>query len=217
MGDAGKWRERERARELRAQSWTLQRIADELGVAKGSVSVWVRDVDHVPNPQNRGHPAGPKHPMRVRKEEALARCTDEAESFAADLTDRDLMMFALALDAGEGAKRDGSVVFANTDPTLVRILLRWLRSGFELDERKLRLRLNLHHGLDLDAACVYCSENTGIPMSQFTKPYRAVADGTIRSNRHMYGCVGVILHSRSAHRRVMASIGAISCRLSNPG
>ena len=37
MGYGGKFVERERARELRAQSWTLQEIADELGVAKGSV------------------------------------------------------------------------------------------------------------------------------------------------------------------------------------
>jgi transcriptional regulator with XRE-family HTH domain len=48
MGYGGKSVERERARELRAQSWTLQEIADELGVAKGSVSVWVRDVEFTP-------------------------------------------------------------------------------------------------------------------------------------------------------------------------
>ena len=52
MGYGGKFVARERARELRAQSWTLQEIADELGVAKGSVSVWVRDVDFTPKPRN---------------------------------------------------------------------------------------------------------------------------------------------------------------------
>ena len=64
MGNGGKWRERERARELRAQSWTLQAIANQLGVAKGTVSVWVRDIiDFTPNPRNRGHSSMKPHPM----------------------------------------------------------------------------------------------------------------------------------------------------------
>jgi transcriptional regulator with XRE-family HTH domain len=48
MGYRGKLQEQERARELRAQAWTLREIADELGVAKSSVSVWVRDVEFDP-------------------------------------------------------------------------------------------------------------------------------------------------------------------------
>lgn len=36
--------ERREARELRRQGWSLRAIADELGVAKSSVSVWVRDI-----------------------------------------------------------------------------------------------------------------------------------------------------------------------------
>lgn len=37
--------ERERARQLRAEGWTLRRIANELGGALSSVSVWVREVN----------------------------------------------------------------------------------------------------------------------------------------------------------------------------
>jgi len=57
MGNGGKFVEREQARRLRAQSWTLQQIADELGVAKGSVSVWVRDVALSRNPATGVTPA----------------------------------------------------------------------------------------------------------------------------------------------------------------
>ena len=48
MGYRGKVAEQERARELRAQAWTLTDIAAELGVAKSSVSLWVRDVEFEP-------------------------------------------------------------------------------------------------------------------------------------------------------------------------
>ena len=46
-------------------------------------------------------------------------------------------MFALALYAGEGSKRDGTVVFANSDPVLMRTFVKWLRSQFAIDESRL--------------------------------------------------------------------------------
>jgi hypothetical protein len=42
--------ERAKARQLRAEGWTLRRIANELGVALSSVSVWVRDVGALEQP-----------------------------------------------------------------------------------------------------------------------------------------------------------------------
>ncbi len=217
MGNAGKWRERERARELRAQAWTLQAIADELGVAKGSVSVWVRDVDFTPAPRNRGHATQRPHPLHLAKLAEIDQCRQEADRLVGEVSDRDLLMFALALYAGEGSKRDGSVVFANSDPQLVKVFLRWFRSEFDIDESRLRLRLYLHADLDLAAAQRHWSLVTGIPVEQFNQPYRAVADATRRHNRHEFGCVGVVLHSKAVHRRVMALIEAVTCRLSNPG
>ena len=65
MGYGGKVAERVRARELRARAWTLDEIADELGVSKSSVSVWVRDVEFSPKPRNRGHRSH-KPQLRVR-------------------------------------------------------------------------------------------------------------------------------------------------------
>ena len=217
MGYRGKVEERARARELRAQSWTLREIADELGVAKGSVSVWVRDADFEPRPRTRGHPAGPKHPMRLKKEAELERCRVEAETWAAELTERDLEMFALGLYAGEGSKTDGEVAMANTNPAYVRVFVRWLRRRFDIDERRMRCVLYLHEGLDIDAATAFWSDELGIPTSQFTKPYRAVADSSIRSRKHINGCVTARYASTLIHRRVMAMVLAISCRFADPG
>ena len=102
MGYGGKYVARARARELRAEAWTLQEIANELGVAKASVSLWVRDVDFVPRPRNRGHPAGPFHPMRLKKEAEIERCRLDAIHFIGTVSERDRLMYALALYAGEG-------------------------------------------------------------------------------------------------------------------
>ena len=217
MGYGGKIDEQQRARALRAEAWTLQEIADELSVAKSSVSRWVRDVDFVPRPRHRGHPAGPKHPLRVRKEAELEQCRLEAEAAIGALSERDIAIYALALYAGEGSKTEGGVIFANSDPILVRAFLHWLRSEFELDEARLRGRLYLHEDLDLEEAERFWSDVTAIPRSQFQRAYRAAVQGSWRLNRHEFGCFTVRYHSRLLQRRVMARIAAIGSAFATPG
>jgi AcrR family transcriptional regulator len=217
MGYRGKVEERARARELRAQSWTLREIAAELGVAKGSVSVWVRDVDFEPRPRNRGHPAGPKHPMRLKKEQQIERCREEAATWVGELSARDLAMFCLGLYAGEGSKTDGVVSMANTNPRYLRALLAWLRGEFDLDNARWRARLYLHEGLDLGSAMDHWTKLLGIDVDQFHKPYRAVADSSIRSRKHVNGCATVAYSDSLLHRRVMARIEAIASRFDLPG
>jgi transcriptional regulator with XRE-family HTH domain len=119
MGYRGKVVERQRARELRAQSRTLEEIATELGVSKSSVSLWVRDVEFVPNPRprTRGHRGDTPHPAHLAKLAQIERLAREAADDVGQLTDREFMLFGVALYLGEGFKRDGHVGMANTDPT----------------------------------------------------------------------------------------------------
>ena len=91
---------------------------------------------------------------------------------------------------GRAAKTQDTLAFANSDPRLIRIFVTWLRRFFDIDESKLRVRLYLHEGLDLDAATAFWSDVTEIPPSQFYKPYRAPADGTIRTNEAPDGLSG---------------------------
>ena len=155
--------------------------------------------------------------MRLTKEAEIALCRESAGKRIGALSERDRLMYALALYAGEGSKSDDKIVFANSDAQLVRVFLGWFRREFELDESRLRLRLDLPEDLDLDRALEFWSEATGIPMSQFQKSYRAAADHTMRGNRHVFGCASLIYSSSAIHRRVMALIAAVTSGLANPG
>jgi transposase-like protein len=70
--------ERREARRLRSElGWSVARIAGELGVAKSSVSVWVRDIG--PRSSSRGAPerppgALPVHSLRIWRSGRLRRC-----------------------------------------------------------------------------------------------------------------------------------------------
>jgi hypothetical protein len=93
----------------------------------------------------------------------------------------------------------------------------WLRRFFRIDESRLRVRLYLHEGLDLAATIAFWSALTGIPASQFGKPYRAVPDPSIRSTKHVHGCVSIGYSSSATHRSIMGLVGALLSDAALPG
>jgi transcriptional regulator with XRE-family HTH domain len=215
MGYGGKVTEQHRARELRAQAWTLQDIATELGVSKSSVSLWVRDVEFTPSPRRRSRAPRPSS-LRVRKLAEIERLDAEGVATVAAMSERELLLVGTALYIGEGFKRDGLVGMANTDPLVLRAFVTWLRS-FGVDERRLRVRLYLHEGLDLDAAERFWSDLLEVPRSQFRQPYRAVADPSRRRSKHVFGCPAVTYADSSLHRRVMGLARAVLSPPAFPG
>jgi transcriptional regulator with XRE-family HTH domain len=151
VGYRGKTTEQQRARELRAESWTLQEIATELGVSRSSVSVWARDVTFDPKPRHRPIFRNPSS-LHLEKLAEIEVMNEWGREQLGTLSDDAFLAAGAALYAGEGAKRDHEVIFANTDPAMVAFFCRWLRHFFEIDEARLRVQVYLHEGLDLDAA-----------------------------------------------------------------
>jgi hypothetical protein len=124
MGYRGKVKEQEQARALRARNRTLADIARTLGVSKSSVSLWVRDVPFTPtlrlrSPHRRPHPA---HEAKLRQIEELNQA---GKARIGRLSDEAFFVAGIALYAGEGAKADGLVKFANSDPEMVRFFCAW--------------------------------------------------------------------------------------------
>jgi hypothetical protein len=226
MGYRGKIVEQNRCRDLRAQGFTYNEIVADVGVSKSSVSLWCRDIE--PDPvawaaratANRNHGARHKRPHRqqLEKEAQIQRLREEGRVRIGRLTEKEFLVAGVALYAGEGAKTDKEVAFANSDPRMVEFFLVWLRRFFEFEESRLRLALYLHQGLDLEAAVRFWSELTAIPPTQFRKPYRAVPDPSIRRSKHPMGCATVICTGVALHRTVMGQVNALlSCPDAIPG
>ena len=93
----------------------------------------------------------------------------------------------------------------------LRTFVVWLRRFFDVDETRLRMRLYLHEGPR--SGCgerFWCELLTRSRRSQFRKPYRAVADPSIRRTeaRHTAAQPSHTVHR--THRRVMGLIAAVS-------
>lgn len=117
----------------------------------------------------------------------------------------------------QAAKGDSCLKFANSDPRMINVFCAWLRHFFDVDESRLRLRLYLHQGLDIDAASQFWSQLTAIPIEQFGKPYRAVPDPSIRTAKHPMGCPAVVYGCSRTHRAVMGLVAALLTCEAIPG
>jgi hypothetical protein len=212
MGYRGKLHEQDHARRLRAKGWTMPDIAAELGVSRGSVSLWTRDMAFQPRLWKR--PPGRRGPnaLQRRKVDEINGLLAAGRERIAELSEQEFLVAGAALYAGEGSKTEGEVRFTNADPRMVAFFCAWLRHFFCIDEARLRLVLYLHQGLDIDAAAAYWSWVTAIPAVQHRRPYRPVADPSIRRAKHQFGCAAVGYSCSRTHRAVMGLVQALlSC------
>lgn len=163
-------------------------------------------------PRRRLQPRSPNS-LERRKQAEIAELLEGGRRRIGTLSEREFLVAGAALYAGEGAKTDGALKFANSDPLLVSFFCAWLRRFFLIDESRIRLTIYLHQGLDLEAAVSHWTQITGIPASQCLKPYRAVPDAGIRHNKHKYGCAYVSYSCSRTHRSIMGLVrGLLSCR-----
>jgi len=185
-------------------------------LSKSSVSLWVRDVPSTPTLRLRGAHRRP-HPAHEARLRQIADLNREARERIGTLSDGEFLVSGVALYAGEGAKGNGSVQFANTDPMMIRFFCAWLRRFFDVDELRLRVRVYLHQGLDLERAETFWSTLTGVPRKQFRQAHRAVPDASIRHNKHEHACAYVYYFCSKTHRETMGLIRALVSSNSIPG
>lgn len=200
---------RARARELRLQGWTYDRIEAELGCSRSSVSLWVRDL---PRPEPRYTPEEQRALMqeglarrRAADDEERKRTRAVAHREIGEMTDRELFVTGVALYWAEGSKskpydRRERAIFVNSDPGVIRVYLAWL-DLLEVDRGRLGFRLLIHESADVEAAHRFWAGIADIDPEAFAKPtLKKHNPKTVRKNTgdDYHGCL-VIGVARSAH------------------
>ncbi|HEY6279376.1 MAG TPA: hypothetical protein VIX86_23940 [Streptosporangiaceae bacterium] len=208
---------RVKARSLREQGLDYDRIAAELGVAKSSVSLWVRDLarpERLSYEECRKRAAEgvrryweAERPIRDTKREA-ARVAAAAE--IGRLNKRELLIAGAIAYWCEGAKSKPyqlkeRVDFINGDPGLVTFFLRFLDAA-GVDRHEIRYRLCIHESGDQAAAQCFWIAVTGAEPTQFHRPtLKRHNPQTVRKNvgDSYHGCLRIdVLRSADLYRRI---------------
>lgn len=204
---------REKARELRLQGMTYDRIQVELGCSKSSISPWVRDL---PKPPARTREQASAIARRgwaatlQRREEARLETRRAAADEIGTLSDRELFLIGAGLYWAEGTKAkphqpQERVTFINSDPRMIAVFLAWLRL-LGVGPDRLRFHVHIHESADVHEAERFWAELVGSDVAAFGKTtLKRHNPKTNRKNvgTDYRGCLTVrVLQSAELYRRV---------------
>ncbi len=201
---------RETAVAMRKEGRSYREIQAEVGVAKSTLSLWLRDVPLTEEQQRaldlRGPAATRKNAQAARANATRRRATVQAEAAAqiSQLSESELFVAGVVAYWAEGSKnkpwRFGQgTVFINSDPGLIQLFLRWL-ALVGIDRERLRFRLMIHESADVPAALDYWSTVVDAPAGAFGRTQLKTHNPkTVRRNvgEDYHGCL-VIYVRRSA-------------------
>lgn len=172
--------EKEQAIKLRYEGRSLNEICLSLGVAKSSVSLWVRDIQltdeqkkHLTQKGFYREAVEKRRLSRLSSEEAKRQLIiSSAQKSIKKITKKQLWLMGVMLYWAEGGKTQRAVRFSNGDPEMIKIMMIFFREICEVPEAKFRGYIHIHPHLDYKKAEKYWSSISGIPLTQFFKTYR---------------------------------------------
>ncbi|MGW2070864.1 hypothetical protein ACWCPK_20930 [Streptomyces sp. NPDC001953] len=208
---------RERARGLRLQGWTYDRIEMELGCSRSSVSLWVRDLPRPERKRSREEASaisnrGWEEKLRIRDEERR-RAKKAAERAIGVLSPRELFLVGVGLYWAEGGKdkpydRRETVTFVNSDPGMIEVFLAWL-DLVGVERGRLRFTVMIHENADVAGAEQYWAGLVGADRSAFNKTtLKKHNPRTVRKNvgDSYRGCLVIkVLKGADLYRRIEGS------------
>lgn len=177
-----KVKEKNDAIKLRKAGLIYKEILNRLPISKGSLSYWLRTIELTDAQKQRIYNKNLhirkkfveyntlKHREAVSKKENIF---NTARKEIGSLSERELKTIGIALYWAEGYKANSAkyVEFTNSDPDMIRLMMKWFREICYVADSKFRIRIQLHNERALNNAIEFWSLSTNIPRSQFTKPY----------------------------------------------
>ena len=216
---------KELAQKLRKEGLSIKEISKKIKSNKSTVSYWCRDIlltkEQLRRLQDKQKVSGMKAILAVAEKKRKRRIEDTAlhtELGGRDvgvITKRDLFMLGLALYWGEGYKKGNAETgFTNSDPFVIKIILRWFTEcyGIKKEDFILRVSINQLHEERIDNVVNYWTQITRLPVEQFTKPslIKTKSIKIYTNYSQHFGTLRVkVRRGTNLRRRIMGSIKAL--------
>jgi len=174
---------RKKAVLLRKSGFTFRQISQKLNIPLGTSHLWTKQVrltnkqlvkirsDHTTKLQKGRQMAAVIQRQRSQVEEQVYKKLG-TESIS-NLTNRELLITGAALYWAEGFKKDTRLGFANSDPKMIKLFLKWLFVIGKVPKAEIRLRVGVNQSYVNDIGRIQnqWSHITNIPLTQFQKPF----------------------------------------------
>ena len=165
---------------LRKQGLSIKAIAKSLGISKSTASIWCRNVllteaqktllfKNAVRAGLLGRLKGAEM-NRKKKEDRIEFHKNNGLSEIGNMSLRDLLIAGAALYWAEGSK-SGSFSFVNSDPVMVKFMLKWFHEvmGMKKEDFRLRIFINQIHEYRIEKILFFWCKFLKIPRAQFHK------------------------------------------------
>lgn len=196
---------------LRSSGKSYSEILKKVKVSKGTLSLWLRDIKltkeqeqelYVNRKQKNAYRlAKLNQQKRIERTEVVIK---EAQEELGTFLHKHLFLAGLMLYWAEGDKSDNLelVKFSNSDPAMIKLMMRWFRKICLVPENKFRIALHIHELFVRKNCEKYWSKITNIPPSQFHKTYIKPTSLRHRKNKLYYGTCVIRISSKDLFRRI---------------
>lgn len=195
--------EKQKAVELRKRGVSMGEIARILNVAKSSVSYWVRDVVLTQTQKEKlnknGHSIDAIEKRRVariantrkRRQLIMLQAGEEVSQLSSD----PLWCVGVSLYWGEGGKTQQTARVSNSDPAVIRIMMKFFEKYSSVDKKKFHGHVHTFSHKNAKEAVIYWSKVSGISQSKFFKTYVKQSSASKKKRETLpFGTMQIYVH-----------------------
>ena len=197
------------ARRLRQKGKSYSEILKSVKISKSTLSLWLRDMP-LSEKQKRDLEGRTKSRYAGSKARQQARINltkeiiENSKREASNLLENKLFLLGLMLYWAEGTKRGEEMVnFSNSDPNMIKLMMRWFREVCQVKEERFRIQVHIHSLLTPKDVKGYWSNLTGISLKQFHKLMVKKTSLGHRKNILYYGTCCLRICDKNLFRKIM--------------
>ena len=200
-----------KAIELRRKGLSYSEISNSITVSKSTLSRWLKDIKLSKKHKSRLSKLQATGYIGAKTNQAKAllhhkRIKETAKIEAIKLSKRPFFIAGLMLYWAEGGKNFSQLQFSNSDPDMIKLMMKWFRKFCNVPEEKFRVGLFIHT-LHVRRNCLdFWSKITGLPLEQFNKPYIKPTIFSNRKNKLYEGTCVIKVHSNDLLSKMLGWI-----------
>jgi len=185
---------KEYATNLRKLGQSYREISEKLDIAKSTLSYWFKDNPELADITRSNISRSKKiwsdnisRYNRLRSDEYIKNRISEIDKYSSEIkpiNKNELFALGMGLYLAEGGKSEKhNLRFANSDPSIVSMMLRFLREICEVDQEKIFARIHLYQEHKYEDSLLFWSIITGIEMDKFWQPQLLVTSSSKRTKK----------------------------------
>ncbi|MFA4995597.1 MAG: hypothetical protein WC536_00415 [Patescibacteria group bacterium] len=218
--------EKREAIKLRRDGYSYNEIRQIIpDLSKGTLSGWLKNIElnsvqkaRIISKINSGAAKGRIKGAWTNKNKAIDRIKRiklaAAKEFDGHALNPIFSIF-LSLYWAEGAKKSRCFQFVNSDPEMVKIVLKCLRTLFNIPEEEIKIRIFIHEVYSNENCEEFWSKITNIPISSFKKTVYKPTIHNIKKNIDYKGCCRLELKGSEFYWKVQKWIDMMILKCNN--